>query len=523
VAGELTLHDLVREPSLGLRPMGTGDLSAEVRGAHTIEIDHPARWLRPGFVMLTTGLRFAGAHDDARSQGQLVDELVEAGVAALLFGVGVYFPEIPRGLLARALARRFPVLAVSAETPFILVEDFVHRSVLSSDTYLLKRALWLQNDLLRSLSAPDPLHALITRLGALSKGTAVLYEASGRIVASTGEGPLRLIRQEMAAREDGPQRFSIGRWEVATRPFLLRGSRFMLAIASRSRSLIDNLGEGLLETAQHLLAAASGMRALSMNQERVEAGRLLAALRTGIPVSQVRQSWDRLRVFRFRAGAPMRVVAASPVDGRHGSADLQRTTDALLERAHLDGLGVLLREDDDPEESSSPVTAIVADGPAGNSWLETLGTSHFVGVSGAFDDLTSTPDHFREAVTAWQLVVRRSRTGSTRTVVKLDEVDLATWLTARRDDEQVTARVTQQFGSLIQDAELFRTVVSYLACHQDVRAAAGRLFVHPNTVRYRLGKAEHLLGAPIDAPGTITNLYLAFQDEILAAAASEGK
>jgi purine catabolism regulator len=519
VPDELTLRTLAQEPGLGLRSLDTGDLSAVVRGAHTMEIDHPARWLRPGFVMLTTGLRFTALPDNAPGQAELVDELVEAGVAGLLFGVGVHFAEPPGQLVTRARSRALPMLTVSPETPFIVIEDFVNRSVLSSDTYLLKRALWLQNDLLRSLSAPDPLKALVTRLGALSKGTAVLYEASGRIVASTGEGPLRLVWQEAMARGEGSQRFSVGRWEVATRPFLLRGSGFLLAIASRSGSLIDNLGGGLLETAQHLLAAANGMRALSMNQERAEAARLISALRSGIPVSQVRQTWDRLRAFRLRPGTRVRVVAAGLREERYASAELQRPADVLLEEAQLHGLGVVVHEDEDPDELSSPLTAIVADGPGCDAWLSRLGETHHVGVSGASDDLTGIPDQFREAYTAWQLVIRRCRSGGTRTIVKLDEVDLATWLTARRDDQQVAARVAQQFRPLIQDDDLRRTVIAYLACHQDVRSTARRLFLHPNTVRYRLNKAEKVLGARIDAPSTITNLYLAFQEDILAFAA----
>ncbi|MBO0851975.1 MAG: hypothetical protein J2P20_21120, partial [Pseudonocardia sp.] len=102
----------------------------------------------------------------------------------------------------------------------------------SSEIDRLRRTVWLQNDLLQALSADDPVHALVTRLAKLARGAAALYQSSGRVIASTGQGPLRLIWEEITARELGPQRFSVGRWAVATRPFVLRGSGFRLAVAS---------------------------------------------------------------------------------------------------------------------------------------------------------------------------------------------------------------------------------------------------------------------------------------------------
>lgn len=50
----------------------------------------------------------------------------------------------------------------------------------------------------------------------------------------------------------------------------------------------------------------------------------------------------------------------------------------------------------------------------------------------------------------------------------------------------------------------------------DVAKVAGVLFVHPNTVRYRLKKVETLVGGHSQAHETIANLYLALHDDIVA-------
>lgn len=508
----LTLQQLIDEPRLRLNVVQPGDGSAVIRSAHSIEIEDAARCLSPGSLMLTTGLRFADKPHDAAAQGRLISELQDAGVVALLFGIGVHFADVPQGLLDAARARRFPLLTVATDTPFAVIEDFVNRGVLGAEVYLLKRTVWLQNDLLQSLSAADPVGSLVARLGALCRGTAVLYEGVGRIAASTGHGPLLLIWEEIAARDAAPQRFTVGQWAVTTRPFFLRGTRFSLAIASRNRTLLGHLGPDLLETAERILAAANAVRSLVKNQERAESVRIVSALRSGVTTSQIRQAWDRLRPFGFRVGAGLRVIAASPLPGHDDPIDAA----VALEEAQLESLPVVLSDAEDAENPAIRVTAVVADGVAATTWLKMLGHTHLVGVSGPFNDLAVAPQYFHEADTAWKLVQRRREHGAGTTIVRLDEVDFATWLLIRRDDAQVAARLERTFGALLSSSDLVETVVTYLANDQDVKRTAELLFIHPNTVRYRLRNVEQLVGGSITSAQVVANLYLVFQDEILA-------
>jgi DNA-binding PucR family transcriptional regulator len=51
---------------------------------------------------------------------------------------------------------------------------------------------------------------------------------------------------------------------------------------------------------------------------------------------------------------------------------------------------------------------------------------------------------------------------------------------------------------LDRDGALVETVEQYLLCFGDVRAASAELHVHPNTLRYRIRRAQHLLGMSLD-------------------------
>lgn len=512
---QLTLRHLVDEPSLQLTVVEPGDLSKVIRSAHSVEVVDTANRPRPGAIMLTTGLRFASAPDDPEPQERLISDLVAADAAALLFGTGVHFERVPHGLRAAARDRNFPVLSVDAsETSFDLVADFISSGALSAETYLLKRTVWLQNDLLHALAASDPVSALVVRLGTLCKGAAVLYEGDGRIVASTGHGPLRLVWEEISARQRESQRFTVGQWTVATRPFLLRGVRFQLAVASRNGALLDDISPELLETAERVLAAANASRSLVISQERAEAARIVSALRGGLTASQVRQTWDRLRAFSFRVGDDLRVVSASPISDRS-----RNVVEALLEQAEVGGVPLIL--DAGREDESGELTAVLAARGAADTWLDELARTHLVGVSGPFSDLTVAARYVQEANTAWHLAGRRHGRGSDRTIVRLDEVDFAAWLLTRRDDAQVADRLERYFGALITSPDLVETVVLYLACDQDVKRTAELLFIHPNTVRYRLRNVEQLVGGRISSAQVVANLYLAFQDDILARAETD--
>ncbi|HET6873504.1 MAG TPA: helix-turn-helix domain-containing protein, partial [Acidimicrobiales bacterium] len=48
--------------------------------------------------------------------------------------------------------------------------------------------------------------------------------------------------------------------------------------------------------------------------------------------------------------------------------------------------------------------------------------------------------------------------------------------------------------------ELTKSVCTWIMCNCDIGAAAARLYVHPNTLRYRLQRAEQISGLDLKDP-----------------------
>lgn len=513
----VTLRDVVSEATLGLAPVVPGNPAAVITGAHTSDIHNPAAWLEPNTVLLTTGLRFVNAERDELLAVRLVDDLRKARVAAVFFGVGVYFDQVPAKLVAACKQVGFPLYTVAPDVPFHRIENFINKSQASPDVYLQKRALWLSNDLLQSISAEDPVKALIVRLAAACRGSAVLYEDSGRIVESSGDGPTHLIWKELRNRTNESDPIVIGQWGVMARALVLRGDGFTLAVASRNHRVLKDLGDGLLETTQRLLAAVHGIAQFSDSRERHENTQLLTTLQDGVPVAREFRHWERMRTFRFIPYAPIRALVAANLDQQPLDPSL---SERLLRGAEISGLGLLLAENGRTPENPPGFHAVVSDSSALDSWLELTDRAVFIGLSEPYSDLARTPEAFREAEAAAGIARRQiqaatsTATGAYRGIVRLDEVDPATWLLARRQSPQDKDKLNRFVEALNGDNELKQTVICYLVNDMDVAKVAGVLFVHPNTVRYRLKKAENLVGGSLSNPRIIANLYLAFHDDI---------
>jgi DNA-binding PucR family transcriptional regulator len=101
-------------------------------------------------------------------------------------------------------------------------------------------------------------------------------------------------------------------------------------------------------------------------------------------------------------------------------------------------------------------------------------------------------------------------TDGQRPVVSYRDVELLCLVSA--NDELTQRMVAREIGELCgadKNLALVReTALVYLTQRQNVEATAERLFVHKNTVRYRLARAEELLGHPLNERAAHVELAL---------------
>lgn len=509
----LRLSDLLAQNAFGMQLVVPGAGDPEVTGAHTSEIHEPARWFEAGNIMLTTGMRLLDDEHPAALARELVGGLRRAKIAALLFGVGVYFQQIPQALIDACTEAEVPLVSVAHEVPFGQVENFVNRTAPVPDSYGLKRMMWLTNDLLDAISTETPIRSLIARLAAACRGTAVLYEHSGEIIESTGEGPTNLIFSAITSHPARYERVSIGRWEVMYRSMVLHGRGYHLAVATRQVAMLDDLGDVLLETTQRMLGAIHGISHLDISRQRHENAQMLTGLQDGIGVSRELRYWELLKPFGFKAFEPLRAVVATTLND---APLLPARVDALIDSAERLGLPMLFAENGKTPELPAGFHAVVPQVRATDQWLAANTGDLVVGLSEASSALSSIPELFTDGDLAAAIARRRlAAVPGQGCMVKMDDADPASWLLARLKSPTDRKRLNSFVQPLRQDKELVDTVQGYLAMDQDIARVASWLYVHPNTVRYRIKKAGEMLGGNLNEAGLLANLYLAYQEEIL--------
>ncbi|HEY6761835.1 MAG TPA: helix-turn-helix domain-containing protein [Baekduia sp.] len=128
-----------------------------------------------------------------------------------------------------------------------------------------------------------------------------------------------------------------------------------------------------------------------------------------------------------------------------------------------------------------------------------------IGVGGRADGVADVPAARREATAA----ARQAAAGGTVVVEQLTVVGRAALITsalanpARLVPEAIVAFVT---ADVERDGALVATAAAFVECDLNTRRTAERLFVHRNTIRYRLGRIAQLAGVDTGSPSEMFEL-----------------
>jgi PucR family transcriptional regulator, purine catabolism regulatory protein len=510
-AMRLTLGDVLDHRELGLELSCGGDAarSAPVDGAHSIDLPDPVPWLQEGWLMLTTGRQLRGS---ASAQRRLVAELAQARIAGLAFGVGVAMAHVPRALLQEAERLAFPVLTVPLETPFREIESFVNRAYLSEDLYVLRRLNSMQRYLLDAMHQGAPEQALVERLASLLGGAEVAYvDGAAAPIATTGPH-VDWAETALAAGRANVREFEYGgQWGVVMPVMEGDTPTAWLVALFASLSVSGQVARSVVRTASELLGLVSVARLAGARERRSRRRRL--GLRV---VGHVHGRHDAGLAAGLAAEGidftqPCRVAVLAA--GAAGPADLEdrleRAVEAVTAEMTLaaDGDRFLVLAQDDLAGLGARLGA--------DRRLTHLRGGVSEPVAGV-GELAGAAGQARLA-----LAVALGTPGG-EPVVRHEELEPGVALLGAPLSAALRARLTGVLAPLDGEPRLRAALVAYLDADLDIGQAALALGLHRNSIRYRLDRAEALLGRPLRDPGTIASVHLALVAERIAATERDG-
>ncbi|MFF8290500.1 PucR family transcriptional regulator [Streptomyces sp. NPDC016309] len=244
-APTVPLSALLAREDLGLRLIA-GPAEAEVHWVHASEMADPFPYLLGGELLMTAGMQLSDPE-------RYVRRVVEAGAAALGFGVTPVYDTVPGELVAACARHGLPLLEVPPRTPFAAVGRAVWRLMAQARHRELRRVTEAQQSLATAAARPDPVPAVLHALASRLAGRAVLYAPDGAEYAAAGRPPEPRVAAALARLARVPHTGS----RPASAADTVGGAHLAAYALGGGQGLTLGLATGRREAGDHTIAGVA--------------------------------------------------------------------------------------------------------------------------------------------------------------------------------------------------------------------------------------------------------------------------
>ncbi|MEV6652428.1 PucR family transcriptional regulator [Streptomyces sp. NPDC051219] len=498
----IPLPALLAYGDLGLRQVaGPPADEVAVHWVHTSEMGDPYPYLLGGELLLSAGVHFAEAADVEAHLDFYVSRIVEAGAAALGFGLAPVHHTVPEALTAACERHGLPLLEVPPKTTFTAIARAVWRLMAEARTHELRRVTRAQQGLATAAARPDPVPSVLRQLAARVGGWTVLLAPDGTELQAADRPPpagarAALARLAQVVTPAPPRAAPSSATDTAggahLAAYALGGNQgLVLGVATEGRESGDHTIAGVaavllsLLTAPHQGADAAGRSAALVRLLLGAAPDEVAPLLGPGPwtVVHARAGGKGRSLGRDRSTGDSGGDGGSGGDGTPFAASplAASALGAALGSALVDAEGATVRIVTDREVTPQP------------GWI--LGVS----APAAATDLAAADTQAHRAL-------RRAEAGRAG-LVRHREAGLSALVAP----DEARAHARTRLAPIADSPALTETLRGWLSLHGSWDRTAASLGVHRNTVRQRIARCATLLDADLDDPDVRMDLWFALR------------
>ncbi|WP_093171432.1 PucR family transcriptional regulator [Sinosporangium album] len=516
---------------------GESGLKRIVQRLNVMEVPDILAWVKPHELLLTTGYPL---RNTPQSLGHLIADLDERGLAALAIKLGRYLDELPDAMVEQADRLGFPLIRLPNEVGFDDILNQVLTDILNRQAAALARTEEAHRALVQVVLAGGGLREVTAEVAGLLDVAVAAVDGAGRVLAATGPAEqVQGLREALAKENGNASRTHAGRapsgggtarrgtaWRAtasgrdsyATVPVVAGGHHHGRIVAYNPAGTIADSDIGILERAATVAA-------------------LVVTRQEAVTAVESKYRADFLRdVLTGRAGSAGSAGSADRVAARARAFgwDLERSVTVLVaeldpecdmrvaqDRLVASWTAAVRRHDPNGAVAgfSNEVVAVVGSAvdttrmakDAAAALADTAVTTFSTGTSRTANAPEELPDAYGQALKAAKVGRQLHGPGA---VAHFDQLGVYRLLSLVSDTEELHAFVRETLGPLAGDADaenadLRRTLHVLLETNLNVAETARRLHFHYNTLRYRIGKLERLLGNFTDDAHLRLNLTLA--------------
>jgi PucR family transcriptional regulator, purine catabolism regulatory protein len=447
-----------------------------IRGVNVLEDANIVRWMSGGELLLTTGYTF---RDDPTHLSRLIPALSERRVAGLAIKIGLYLDACPSSAALVANRLDFPIIGLPSSVMFNDILAEVFGTVLNRHAIELERSNEIHERLTAVALSGGSFDELALAVAELVGKPVLIRDGHGNQLAATGEVP-----------EDG----DVGH---VSRPITLgEAPQGEVVMWTGDQSVAAHELKTLEHAATIAAMAIAQERAVVSSEQRHRTLLLMQLVsRRGVDNAEIRRwatamGWNLelprtvVLVELHDAEGPVR-VAGQWSEGQLTRAAQDASPPDTIVWALRSGLALL------PEPK--PSAQAVARGVHAALSRILPGTGVMVAVGSVPDELSDLSRSFEDASST--LMLGRELRGHD---FVLDYEELGVYrLLSRLSDEDLRHHRDQALGSVLaydrdHHGALVQTLEAFMRWEGNRVRAAEDLFIHYNTLRYRLSQIERL-------------------------------
>ena len=172
-------------------------LTNEIRWVHMV--DHPdiAAWVKPGYLLLSTGYNWPRDDDACAS---LIRALKERGLAGIVLAVPNFLEHFPMSALATAQEIGLPLLELPWDVPFSAITEEIHANIIRNQSELIERSEEIHRALTNTAVMANSLDDLAKALGGLLVRAVNFVDPDGLVLGADADASDRQGRERAYMR-----------------------------------------------------------------------------------------------------------------------------------------------------------------------------------------------------------------------------------------------------------------------------------------------------------------------------------
>lgn len=180
----LLLSDALKIYPLSLSRIvaGQNGLRKEITSVNIVEVPEVARWMRGGELLFTSGFAF---HGDEHKGVEMLRDLAEHQVTAMAIKPGKHLTSIPPEMIVAADELGFPLLEVPHNLPFMDFMEPILEKLINEQLFALKRVEEIHANLLEALLTGEGLGKICSTLSQMIRNPSFVVDPKGDILASS--------------------------------------------------------------------------------------------------------------------------------------------------------------------------------------------------------------------------------------------------------------------------------------------------------------------------------------------------